>query len=422
MNRLRYFVSIFSLLIFSATIFWPGILRPDSIIQMNQGISGSFSDHHPPIMSFVWGILNHIKQGSGPMLLLHLSLYWGAVYLYITASVKNNFWFLICAILPPVICYQPFILKDIAFVNAFLFASAWLYKHNNQIQKPSIFSITIFCLIVFYGAASKYQAIFAMPWLCFWFAKIYWPNSNWKLKGIFIYLVFLTSIKIFNTTTSQPSHSWQYVKIYDMAGIAVELNQDIFPECIKKKNHYSFEKVKSLYNPRRVDDMAFNADSPLTKTESKNERKIVWNTWFSIITKNPLTYLKHRSKVFHQQLTVSFLKKTDDIKSETKSSIINIVKIIEKSGIFEILQIFMAGFIYFIGQILYTIYGLKNFNKSKNMQALFFQNITGFSLMCSLFIFSMASEARYAYLCIALFNFSHPFLLNIKQESPRIFN
>lgn len=395
----------------SSIVLWPGELRPDSIIQMQQGISGVFSDHHPPSMAFIWGILKHIKSGSGPMLTLHLALYWSATYLYTTATTKPNLWFLLPALLPSVICYQLFVLKDIAFVNAILFSCAWLYHYTYNAKKPSKLSLLLWALIVLYGASAKYQGIFVIPWLSFWCAKVYWPSSNWKLKGIFIYLLFLLNIESFNRITSEPSHSWQYVKMYDMAGISIQLNQDHLPECTKRKGVYTFEKIKDLYNPRRVDDMAFNADSPLQKSNLEEDRKTVWIEWFKLVCKHPILYIKHRSKIFYQQLTIPFLKKPEDIKSDTSSSVLNIVNWLYQSDIFAILQMFTAAIIYFIGQFIYTVIGFVKFKKSKAMQALFFQNMAGLSLVCSLFIFSMASEARYAYLCIALFNFSHPFFI-----------
>jgi hypothetical protein len=407
---LRPFFLSFTGFITCAFTFWPGILRPDSIIQMQQGIAGTYSDHHPPAMAFLWGIFNKLLDGSGLMLAFHLALYWGAVNLYSTASKKPNLWFYICAILPPVLCYQPFVLKDIAFVNALLFACAFLYHYTIKQYRPKPLELAGWILIVFYGAAAKYQGIFALPWLCLWLAKIYFTNSKkWLLNGLIIYGVFFGFIEIFNRTTSTPSHSWQYVKMYDIAGISLQLNQDLFPECVKRKNQYSFEKVRNLYNPRRVDDMAFNADSPLIKSEIADEREILWNTWWQIITNHPVLYLKHRGQVFYQQLTISFLKKPHDIKSETSTGIINLVNNLYHSGFFSIMQLFMACLIYFGLQFLYITKGLINFKKSNTMQALFFQNMTGFALVCSLFVFSMASEARYAYLCIALFNFSHPF-------------
>jgi hypothetical protein len=244
-----------------------------------------------------------------------------------------------------------------------------------------------------------------------WLAKIYFPaDKKWILKAIIIYAAFFGVIEGFNRVVSAPSHSWQYVKMYDIAGISLQLNQDLLPECVKRKGQYSFEKVRSLYNPRRVDDMAFNADSPLIKSENANEREVLWNIWWQIITEHPLLYLKHRMAVFYQQLTISFLKKPHDIKSETSTGIMNLVHHLYNSGIFSIMQLFMACLIYFGLQFLYIAKGLISFKKSHTMQALFFQNMTGFALVCSLFIFSMASEARYAYLCIALLNFSHPFL------------
>ena len=51
-----------------ALFFWPGLMRPDSIVQMQQGIAvGIASDFHPPMMGFLWGLFDKLYSGSGSM-------------------------------------------------------------------------------------------------------------------------------------------------------------------------------------------------------------------------------------------------------------------------------------------------------------------------------------------------------------------
>ena len=77
-------------------------MRPDSMVQMNQGVSGVLSDWHPPVMGVLWGLFDKIYSGSGPMFLFHLSLYWGAVSLFDCAQPQKEKWVYRIAILPPV--------------------------------------------------------------------------------------------------------------------------------------------------------------------------------------------------------------------------------------------------------------------------------------------------------------------------------
>ncbi len=94
-------------------LFWPGLMRPDSIVQMQQGIAGGISsDFHPPMMGFLWGLLDKLYRGSGPMFLFHLSLYWGAASLFAFAQPQKAKWVNFIAILPPVFAYQLLVIKE----------------------------------------------------------------------------------------------------------------------------------------------------------------------------------------------------------------------------------------------------------------------------------------------------------------------
>ena len=172
---------------------------------------------------------------------------------------------------------------------------------------------------------------------------------------------------------------------------------------------YDFEKVKQLYNPNRVDDLTFANDSPLTTAASPDQEHILHKAWMSAIIAHPVAYIKHRWGIFYQQLTVSLLKPPSSIKGETTSTITTVLNLVEKSGIFTVASWFMAYMMYFFIQLIYVYKGFRHFNEHPKYVSLFFQNIMGLSLVLSLFFIAGAAEARYAYLAIAMFYFSHPF-------------
>lgn len=61
---------------------WPGIMTPDSVRQLSEARHGMLGNWHPPIMAWVWGLLDRVVHGPALMLLLQTALL--AVGLYAT--------------------------------------------------------------------------------------------------------------------------------------------------------------------------------------------------------------------------------------------------------------------------------------------------------------------------------------------------
>lgn len=414
--RSAFIVKFFPFFAFFVCVFllWPGLMRPDSIIQMQQGITGIFSDFHPPMMGVIWRIFSGLYIGPGVLFILHLALYWGAVALFGYAQLHRAHWVYIIAFLPPVFAYQLLVIKDVSFVNAYLFCAAWLHFYSMRNVSPRPLSLFGWFLVAFYGTCVVHQAIIVLPWLCVWFAKFYWPRraKEWIMKGFILFVVLAAGVEIFNRTMAVSSNRSQHNKLYDLAGISVNLGDSVFPEYIKQYKLYNFERIKNLYNPNRVDDLVFISDSPLPTSSSAENLKSLNSAWISAIFSYPIAYLKHRWNVFYKQLTVSLLKHPADIKGESTPEIRNILNWAENAGIFTCATWLMAYIGYFLIQFLYMYKGYKHFGENPKYTSLFFQNMMGLTLVSSLFFIASAAEARYAYLAIAMFYFSHPFVFN----------
>ena len=393
-------------------LFWPGLMRPDSLVQMQQGIIGVCSDFHPPMMGFVWRVLSGLYSGPGIMFVLHLALYWGAVGMFGYAQLHKAKWVYIIAFLPPIFAYQLLVIKDVSFVNAYLFCAAWLHFYSMRNILPKPLSLFGWFVVVFYGTCAVYQSIIVLPWLCIWLAKLYWPQQarEWIAKGLILFGIIALAVGIFNHTMSTPSNRSQHNKLYDLAGISINLNKPIFPEYIKQHKLYDFERIKKLYSPNRVDELTFSGDSPLLTTSASENLKALHDSWISAIFSCPIEYFKHRWAIYYRQLTVSLLKHPSDIKGETSTEIRRVLSWIENAGIFTVVSWFMAYMMYFFVQLAYVYKGYKHFSEHPKYVSLFFQNIMGITLVLSLFFIAAAAEARYAYLAISMFYFSIPFL------------
>ena len=53
---------------------WPGVMTPDSVNQLAQARAGVYGNWHPPIMAWLWGLLDRVWHGPPLMLVLQTAL------------------------------------------------------------------------------------------------------------------------------------------------------------------------------------------------------------------------------------------------------------------------------------------------------------------------------------------------------------
>jgi hypothetical protein len=106
---------------------WPGIMTWDSIQQLTQARSGDYGNWHPPLMAWLWSLLDAIVSGPALMLLLQTALF--AVGLY--AIFRRYYTPLVAAIIaagvflfPPVFAPMSCIWKDSLMAGVLLCGAA----------------------------------------------------------------------------------------------------------------------------------------------------------------------------------------------------------------------------------------------------------------------------------------------------------
>src|SRR3990167_3565222 len=228
-NIFTFVAALLLLFFINLILFWPGQISPDSIAQLKQATTGLYSNHHPPIMAFLWRYLLKIFPYASGMLIFHLTLLYSSCYIFFQAfkNYRLKYFYLFFPFFPPILFYSSMIWKDVGFAFSFLFVAASLSYFILHKIKPSFFQLFGIYLVLFYGAAVKFQAIFCIPPLIL---AICITQNNFKInkKTILQFLLstvcLIVSINIFNdflVSKTEHSDSWKFVKVYDLAGISI---------------------------------------------------------------------------------------------------------------------------------------------------------------------------------------------------------
>lgn len=413
--------------------YWPGFLSPDSKTQLSQAISGQYSDHHPPLMAIYWSLWLWWKQGPEPIFLTYQFLLFSSAFLFLkTLQHKKISWIIpFLPLIPHILFYSGAIWKDVGFAYTYLLAAILIFYTDYNQKKLSLLTAAVIWLLLFYGTGVKYQAIFVLPIIALWFSITLLKQQN-TLKKLILCFVIWGSILGANSllqtillSDAGENHSWQKVKLYDLAGISLQLNQELFPEFVKQAPEYAFKKVKKIYSPQRVDELlvGWGPEASLRQGEIKEHRDILWNTWFQEIKNHPLEYLTHRFAIWKTMVSKSPLKSLDDL-TDVEALPPKVKFILNTVGLSTLNFIKEATrFIYYIPLLLfYFVLGLWNWRrKPKYAVPLTMMTASSLALMGALFIFSMASDLRYIYLTMTFFHFCHPlaWLTLVDQKEKR---
>ncbi len=421
------------LFIINLWLVWPGQMTPDSYTQYQEALTNTYSAAHPPLMSFVWHLCALVLTGSGLVCLLHLLLLYGACWTFMQ-SFKNSplkFYYLIFPLLPAIAFYSSMIWKDVGLAFSYLAFSSGLTYFIIQEKKPSHSQYLVLILLLFYGTAVKFQAIYTAPGLILGLSFI-WNNFKLNYKtwrtAIVGYLILCSSVLAVNQLLETPSankHWWQYVKIYDLAGISIALNQPLFPDYILQAKNFDFELIKQKFNYERVDDLVFFSDSPIVSTINIIDLQNLLTHWRKAVYQHPLIYLQHRWHNWAKILFAKPLEKLDTLDftqfkglpwlanlNQVTSDQTNRIKISRSQKLagcvskviftvlkyFRYLLSFIFVFIFIIFSLIYGSFKLKN----NYGLLLFIFSLTSLLLVLALFPFTMASALRYVYMPVCL--------------------
>lgn len=411
------YIFLFLIFLINLFLFWPGQMEPDSINQYNSAISGIFSDHHPPVMSILWKLLDLFHKGPGLLFLFHLILLYGSTLIFMAIFRLNKLiWlYVFLPLFPQIFIYSSLVLKDVGFAFSYLFVSALLSYSIMLGRSLNLWQMITILFLLFYGTAVKFQAIYICPILVLVFC---YCLNNFKINlktifiSLFVYGLIFFSIQFLHNSlifTENKSHSWQLVKLYDLAAMSVYLDEPFFPDFIKNNSNFSFEEIKKKFTHEKVDNLIFPFETaPLVRGDNDLQRKEILYYWYKNIFKYPQAYLLHRFKNLSYIINAGPLQKiqVNDLQKYSGLKWVENFKFFFK--IFSLVKFLKFGFLIpFI--LAYFILGLKNINTNNAAIPLIFMNGISIALIFVLFFFSMAGMLRYVYIAMCMFHASHGF-------------
>jgi hypothetical protein len=412
---------------------WPGQLFPDSIWQYEQAIAGHYNDHHPVLMSYLWGIMAKIHPGSGLMFLLQISMLYAGTFFTLRTSemfldTKKNPLLLLLVFTIPL---WPFtflasthVVKDCHFAFSFFAVASFLACRTIQGRSLGWCSLLITTVVLLYGTGVKYQAQFCVPILLGWVGVLSVPSSLrakllgrtlWVLAygGIFYGAFGLIQHAVPRTT---PSHSWQLVKFFDLAAISVATDEDWIPSFNRRPN-YSLAELKARFAPNTMDPYCTGDDRILDKTFDPAEQAELLAQWRRAIAAHPWIYLKHRStNLFYGLIGRPDFHSISDVFKERGLPIPVAQSSIGYNAIKIVLWLFLSCAPFLVLGLFYGFMGLRYFSRSVFARIMTAYCALSFTMTGLLLFMSVAGVARYHYLTFLMIYACHVFFIGLRNE------
>lgn len=123
---------LLALALIELLVAYPGVLTPDSAVQLQQARTGQYTDWHPPVLPLIWAGLLQLHDDPAVMLVFQLALFWGGAAVYAQAlrrAGRNRAaWAVVAVTLFPLFhVYNRMIVKDAALYASLFLASAVIF-------------------------------------------------------------------------------------------------------------------------------------------------------------------------------------------------------------------------------------------------------------------------------------------------------
>ena len=422
-------ILLLSLATINYLICYPGMLTADSYGQYKQSIDLSLNNHHPPLMGIVWHYLNYLYAGPQLMLLLSLAMIWVSVFLlYETFKdySKSTLFLLLVPFTPGILSNSAIIWKDVLFGNSVLLALSiatyCFFKSTTKRIRYICYGISL--LLLYFGTSIKFQGQFIAPLLICVITYAHFKTGFRKtiLSSLVVFILFCTTNTIIeNHFKVQNTNSAQLRQFFDIAGISVCIDEDLFPAFIKADPRYSFEKIKDKYNYVEVNGyIGSSQDKLFSGTNDKTDLQNLEHSFYNAASLHPLCYLNHRLRNFLHMIKIgpSIFKEfwnfslPEEAKSlynfESSFFVLSVSKYISSLKLFARNSIFLAINLVFTFLFIRLLKRNKLGKMKPQIHLCLLINALCWYFYLILFFTTMAADHRYLYLNRALISFYLP--------------
>jgi hypothetical protein len=300
-----------------AAVTFPGELTSDSREQLQQAITHSFTDWHPPVMALVWSWLLRLHGGPGSLLLLHQFLRWLGFGLIADgcyrAKMQREAWLVIAAgAFPLFLYYDRIVWKDVGMASALVAGAGiaiWFLVQKRQIP---LWAVLLSAICILYGALVRTNAVFAIGSILMLYV-LHGRRLGFPTIIACSILVALVAVPLSNWINhrligAKPEYPSQSLQIFDLMGIAVHSGDN----RVWGENPPPMQTMRDCYTPYWWDPASPWGSCPRLRQEigySLNLDAIEPETlartgrlWREAIVSHPVAYLAHRAEYFNSSI------------------------------------------------------------------------------------------------------------------------
>jgi hypothetical protein len=285
---------------------FPGYMSPDSVQQLHEGRTWTFTAGHPPVMAFEWGILDRIVSGPILMLLLQGSLFlWGLYSLLRRAMSPRAAAWLANALLlfPPILTTMGVIWKDSQMAAYFLAGAAALFDERRWVRIVGWSLVTA-------GCAFRYNA-FAGAVPLIGLAFVWRPEMRWwqryAISGAAAVLCVVVAFKA-NRALAKPT-GFMSPAIIDIAGVLAfthdRTDEDLLYVLRDTPLHVRTgiqAAARFVASPRHLYDITHGDYRVFDDATNADQQVALNRAWRELIASDWRAYVRFRLDVFKDTL------------------------------------------------------------------------------------------------------------------------
>ena len=301
--------------LFTIALYYPGFLSFDGVYQLRQARYGIRDNGHPPLMAYLWRILDFVIPGPAGMLILQTILYWFSLAM-ICRCLKMVNWLRVVLLLtlgffPPLFGLLGTIWKDVS-MHAFLLAAvACCLIAQRTARLAFVWAAYVF---LFFAAGFRHNALAAAFPLLLWNTHIAARIAGWRVwrASVLAFVILFAGVTFVNRAGVADAQLWRGTLVHDLVGISVRTNTNLLPLELSTASGLSFADLKSIYVGWHLDSLFHPEARPLFKLppdvtakpvilEGVDSRKIR-DAWLSAISAHPSAYVAHRMELIRKLL------------------------------------------------------------------------------------------------------------------------
>lgn len=319
--------------LFTLAVYYPGYMSLDSVYQLQLARDGVTNNGNPPMMSYIWRILDHIVPGPGGMLILNAGLFWFALAAIAAAISRRNTVraavVLFCGFLPPIFGLIGTIWKDVGMHSFFLAALAFsLHAHLRRSPRLLLFST----LFIWLAGTYRHNAfvaslpliimntVIAVPLLTAAYPRAAAAVRRRGLQRACVVGGTLALCAALWAATSfvnyhgvEDAQLWRSILVHDLAGISVCKDVNLLPEELTRKSGITIEDLKKIYVGHHLETIFYSSGRKLLGSPDPSSTaavktgvsgKVVLKQWAQAALDNPGCYLYHRSQIADKLLVL----------------------------------------------------------------------------------------------------------------------